>query len=301
MKISPMTQTGATVGVIEGTGTPPALKPRSLKMMTNATPGQPEVPPQETAAAEELSISDDNIDKSKEVVEETQPLSPQLAAIAKQRRALQQERQALDKEKADFTAQKTSHGDAVDIAKLKSDPLGVLLDAGVTYDQMTEAILARQSNGYNPEIKALQEKLKALEEGVDKKLTDRDAQAKQAALGEMQKEAVLISAQGEEFALVRETKSIPHVMKLIERTYDEKGEILDVKDALKLIEDELFQESLKLTKISKVQSQFAPQTPVLPPTQQQRQMKTLTNRDTAAVPMSRKARALAAFQGTLKK
>lgn len=290
MKISPMSSAGLTVGAISaGDAAPPVPTLRSLKMMTNATPGR----------VEEPAPTPDTL-ATPEATEETQPLSPQFAALAKQRRALQvKEREIADREKA-LAERSAIPADSVDMARLKSDPLGVLLDAGVTYDQMTEAILAKQ-DGSSEQIRALEAKLKAMEEGFDKKLTDKDTQAEQAALAEMRKEALVLSGQGEEFELVRETGSIPDVMKLIEQTYRQTGEVLDVREALKLVEDELITESLKIARLQKVQGQIAPAQPAPQPQQLQRQMRTLTNRDTASVPMDRKARALAAFAGTLKK
>lgn len=299
MKISPMTATGAVVGAI-GTGPEPqsmVQKLRSLKMNTNATPGRviEEAPPDA-----ELTISAISSDTAPAATEEPQPLSPQLAAIARAKRALQvKEREIADREKA-LQAQTPAQGDVITKAQLKSDPLSVLQDAGVTYEQMTQAILDRQ-NGYNPEIHELKQKIADLESGIDKKLTDRDAQTEQAALKEMRSEAIQLTAQGEDFELVRETRSIPQVMQLIERTYRQTGEVLDVREALKLVEAELVKDGLKLANFKKIQSQFSPPAPAIQPMQPQRQMRTLTNRLTASVPMDRKARALAAFQGTLKK
>lgn len=296
MKISPVPGLGSVVGSVEAGAPAPqglAQKIRSLRMNTNATPGRPEdiAPP---PAAEELTIPPTN-----EVVDEaTQPLSPQFAALARQRRALQvKEREINDKLKA-LEAQSSAPTDAVPIARLKSDPIGTLLEQGVTYEQLTEAVLANQ-NGYNPEIAALKEKIAALESGFDKKLTDREAQGEQAALAEMRREASQLIAQGEDYELVRETGSLHDVMDLIERTYRQSGEVLDVREALKLVEDELVKDAMKIAQTKKVQSQFAP-APVPQAPQYQRQMRTLTNRDNASVPLSRKARALAAFAGTLK-
>ncbi len=298
MKISPMSPNGVTVGAMStGAEAPQSMvqKIRALKMNTNATPGRTEEAPPDPA----LTIPDTNIEQKSVAAEETQPLSPQYAALAKQRRALQvKERELADREKA--LTQTPAGSGGVDLAKLKSDPLGVMLEAGVTYEYLTEQILANQ-NGYNPEIRELKDKIAALESGFDKKLVDKETQAEQAALSEMRREAAQLVSQGDDFELVRETKNIPTVMELIEKTYRETGEVLDVREALGLVENELIEESLKLANLKKIQSRFAP-APALPqPQQQQRQMRTLTNRDTAAVPLSRKARALAAFQGTLKK
>lgn len=291
MKISPV---GAGFGPIvappsdAGAVVPKAPDIRKLRMTTNASPDR-----FEGDNPQESSIPPNN-EPSNVGAEETKPLSPQLAEIARQRRALQvKERELADKEKR----LATQHASGVDLTRIKTEPLKVLQEAGVTYEQLTEAILANQ--GGSPEIHALKAEIKALKEGVDKNFMDRDTQAEQQVLAEMKREALKLAGEGDAFEMVRETRSIPQVMKLIERTYREQGEILEVSEALQLVEDELIKESLRIANIGKVQSRMAP-APV-PQQPQQRTMRTLTNRDTARSVMSSKARAIAAFNGTLKK
>lgn len=297
MKISPMASPQNMVtGNISGTNTSQHdgnLSLRSLKMNTNATPEwqRPDIQAQvqELPPAQKLSNPTTNEGET----EATQPLSPQFAALAKQRRALQvKERELAEKEKALSSPQEGQ----IPLARLKSEPLKVLLESGVTYEQLTEQILANQGN---QEVYALKAEIEALKNGVDQKFKDRETQAEQQALMQMRQEAQRLIAQGDDFELVRETRNLPNVMKLIERTYRQSGEVLDVKEACKLVEDHLFNEAQRMAKLNKVQSQLIPQTP---PPQMQRQpvMRTLTNRDTATVPMTAKQRALAAFYGTLK-
>lgn len=243
-------------------------------------------------SAQELSISDTNETK---VAEATQPLSPQYAELAKRRRALQLKERALaEKEKALASSQTGSLG--IDIDRLKSQPLSVLQEAGVTYDQLTEAILASQANS---EVNALKAEINALKEGIDKKFTERDTQAEQQVLMQMKREAESLASQGDQFELVRETRSIPDVMRLIERTYRETGEVLEVSEALSLVEDELFKDLNKLVGLNKIKSTLIPpQPPAAPQAQQSPAMRTLKNRDTAAIPLSRRARALAAWNNS---
>ncbi len=289
MKVSPIASPGNSLP----TSGAPAQSLRSLRMNTNATPGRIEDLPPDPS----LTIPDTS-EHATAVDEVTQPLSPQLAAIAKQRRALQvKERELADREKALLT-QSPVPGGGVDLARLKSEPLSVLLEAGVTYEQLTQAILANQDGDSSQVVEA---RIRALEESFDKKLADRDQQSEKQVLAEMQREATSLAAEGDDFEMVRETRSIPDVMKLIERTYKETGEVLDVKEALQLVETELVNESLKIARLKKVQSQIAPPPAPPPPPNQHRQMRTLTNRDTASVPMTAKQRALAAFNGTLKR
>jgi hypothetical protein len=87
-------------------------------------------------------------------------------------------------------------------------------------------------------------------------------------------------------------------MRFIEKTYDETGDVVDVHEALQLFEEEYFKDALKLANAKKVQSKLAPPAPV--PQPQRSGMRTLTNRDTAQMPIDRKQRALAAFHGTLR-
>jgi hypothetical protein len=262
---------------------------RQKRMATNATPLQAEPP----LADGEPPISDNS--ETNPAVEATGPISPQFAALAKQRRVLQQERRTFEDEKKAFQEKSQGSG-SVDLARLKSEPLSVLMEAGVTYDQLTEAILA---NPGNSEISTLKAEIKALKEGVDQKFTDKETQNEQQVLKQMQKEAEQLSAEGDTYELVRETGSIPDVMELIERTYRESGEVLDVSEALQLVEDELVKRQEKLLQTKKMQGLATRPNPEI----QQRQpgMRTLTNKDNASIPLSAKQRALAAFYGNLKK
>jgi hypothetical protein len=320
MKITPMAQGGQTLGSVdlgrtadpikmeraraiargeapaEPTATQteqPRPNTRSIRMRTQMSPDRQEAI--QEAVEETQSSTPESVEQG--AVEATQPLSPQFAALAKQKRALQLERAQLDKDKAELSARGTTDDSSALIAKLKSSPLSVLQEHGVTYDQLTEQLLS--GGGTDPRILELEAKLQALESGMEKKLVDRDAATETAALNEMRKEADRLAKDGDSFELVRETNSVPQAIELIRRTYKETGEILDVQDALQAVEDELIEESLKLARLNKVQGRLAPQE--LPLQQQpQRQMRTLTARDSSQAPMSARARALAAFNGTLR-
>lgn len=287
MKISPVPMLGSTVAAVEGVAPAQSMsqKIRALRMNTNATPGRVD--------DGELSIPVPS-DPAQAVDEATKPLSPQFAALAKQKRALQvQERALADREKA--LSGKLTQSSGVDIARLKSDPLGILLENGVTYEQLTQAVLANNS-GITPELQRLQSKIDALEAGVDKKLTDRDTQQEQQALAEMRREALQMIATGNKYKHVRVNGSVPDVIDYIHKVYKKDGSVLEVKEALDHFEQfhtEQYEEHQK--KLAEEERALAPPVP------QPRSMRTLTNRDTASVPMSAKARALAAFAGTLKR
>lgn len=274
---------------------------RKIKMRTNVSPDRNYEPTatEPVAAAPAQSATPDGSVKTTEAAEDTKPISPQFAALARQKRSLQlKEKELADREAK--IAQAPTNGNQNVMADLKANPLRVLQEAGVTYEQLTEAIVNNQ-NGVNPEIQALRAEIAALKEGVDKSLTDRDTQAEQQVYAEMLREANGLIAQGDTYEMIRETKSQPDVMELIRRTWKETGEVLDVSEACNLVEEELLNETLKYAKLKKVQSKVAP-APVQQQSQApQRTMKTLTNRDNATPQMSRRDRMMAAFNGTLKK
>jgi hypothetical protein len=270
---------------------------RRITMKTNASPDRYDAQVAAEAPAEAVdSTKTDETGQTNAAVESTQPLSPQFAALAKERRALQVMKREIAEEKAKMG--KPPEGEYLSKADLLANPLKIF-DAGLTYDQLTEAILKNQS-GITPEIQSLKAELKALKEGVDKTFTDRDTQAEKQVLSEMKREAQGLIQTGDDYEMVRETGSLPHVIDLIHRTYKTTGEVLDVQEALNLVETDLITETLKVANLKKVKSKIAPE-PVQAPQSQGKQMKTLTNRDGSGIPLDRRARAIAAMNGTLRK
>lgn len=288
---------------------------RKIKMRTNVSPDRPietEVnqaePGQENSYAQNVTdqepapdngISHDSSD-AEPVTEVTKPLSPQFAALARQRRALQlKEREIADRERA---LASSSPKESVDVlGRLKSNPLAVLQEAGVTYDQLTEAILANPSN---PDLQAIRDELKATKEEFSKTLTERDAQTEREALAEMRRNTNRLVAEGDDFEMIRETGSQADVVKLIHQVYKSEGVVLDEAEAATLVEEQLLKEAEKIARIKKLQSRLAP-APSEPANQTQfnqpRQMTTLTNRDNARAVLSRRDRAIAAALGQLRR
>lgn len=274
---------------------PKAVAQPTIKMNTNRTVLRDPVieATPEPAPEVETAIPDADV-QANAVREATQPLSPQFAALAKQRRALQvKERELAEKEKVLGSSNRAELE-----ARIKAQPLSVLQELGVTYDQLTNDILASQG-GVNPEIQSLKAEIKALKEGVDKTLSDKDVAQEQAVIREISRNVTQL-AQGDDWEFIRETQSQPDVVELIRRTYKESGELLDELEAMKLVEEHLVNEYHKLAKLKKVQSKLtAPPAPL----QQQPQtgMRTLTNKDSAKPVIDRRQRAMLAFTGQLKR
>jgi hypothetical protein len=279
MKVSPMPAGSMPTMDQNQVMAPSQTQIPRIKMTTNANP-------------EEYHPISNPIETQVNETEATKTLDPQIARLQKHRRALLLKEKEL---KAKEEALNQPQQGLIDVNRLKSDPLNVLLENGVTYDQLTQAIMSNQQNS---EVYKLKTEIESLKKGVDQKFVEKDALAEQQVLAEMRREADRLQFRSDDFELVRETRSVPVVMKLIERTWRERKEVIDVPEAMKLVEDELFKDAQRVAKSKKMQSLF-PQ--AMQTQQRQPQMRTLTNRDTASVPVSRKARALAAYYGTLKR
>ena len=273
---------------------------KKIKMRTQRSPDRPiEEAPVEEAPE---SVISDPAEQVTAAIEDTKPLSPQLAALAKQRRALQvKERELADREKA-IESKSTNDGTADLISKLQTQPLSVLREAGLMgnpdfYSQLTQAILDEQ-NGVNPEVQALKKELEAVKNGIDEKFTSREAQQEEAALTEMLYEAEALGKEGDAYELIREEDAYDQVLRRIHDTYRQSGRVLDVAEAMNFVENQLLEKNLKAAKYKKVQSKLAPE----PVTQQpQKQgMRTLTNRDNATPQLDRRSRAMAAFHNQRK-
>jgi hypothetical protein len=278
MKISP--SPSANIGAVS------VNAPQAIKMETQVSTDRG---PDEKA---EISAKPD-------VVEDIKPLSPQLAELAKARRSLQIKERDLETREKALQSQVPEQSDLS--VKLKSQTLQTLQEQGLLtpefYNSFTEFLVSGQA-GLNPDIQALKDEIKTLKEGVDKSFTDRDQQAEKQVLDEMRRQALEL-AKDDQFENVREEKAVPQVIELIHRTYKKTGEVMDVDEALKLVEDHLREQNFKRAQYKSIQSRFQalPPQPVVPSRQP---MRTLTNRDTATVPMDRRSRALLAALGQLK-
>lgn len=313
---------GQQVDKVEPSGDPQVDRARAsikkIKMKTQFSTNRHEAPPAEepdpTEPVVESLIADGTIqsptpdtNEQTQGTEETRPLSPQFAALAKTKRALQvKERELAQREEALKAQSPVNSADYISKADLIANPLKIF-EAGLTYDQLTEAILN------NPTANAIDPiKLRAeIKEDIKKELlgefSTRDQQAEAQVLADIKREAMAITAQGDDFEAIREARAQQTVVDLIHRTWKTTGEVMDVMDAAQLVENQLIDEAIPFARIKKVQSRLTPaqeqqiaQTPIAPKPNT-KIMRTLTNRDNASPVMDRRARAIAAMNGTLKR
>ena len=296
---------------------------RRIKMRTQSSPDRHKrleaaieaatpveaAPAVETPSVETPSDKVDMVEPTVEATEETKPLSPQVAAFAKAKRALQIEREQFAKEKAEFDG-KNKDVQSLEAyrARVKANALKVLQEEGVTYDQLTEQILASNQSGVD--LSELRSQLKAellseLKEETQKTFSSRDTQQEEAALTEMLYSAEALAKDNDDYALIRDKKAFDQVLRRIYTNYKKTGQVEDVRDAMNLVENQLLEKDLAIANHKKIQSRLQPQaqpaTPAKTGGMNTKVMRTLTNRDgVSSTSMTTRERAIAAMEGRLK-
>lgn len=288
---------------------------KRIKMKTQQSTNRHEIEPMaisEDPALEKVLTDPESpiphTNEPAEVPEETRPLSPQFAALAKAKRALQvKEREIATREEALKTQSPVNNGEFISKADLLANPMKVF-EAGVTYDQLTEAILSNQ-NGQTFDAKTIDQLVeKKLNERLEKEFGSRDSQAEQQVLADIKREIVqTVNSSPDQFEAIQKANAYEDVKELIHRTWKQTGEVLDVSEAAELVENQLIDEALPFAQLKKVQSRITPaqekfvEKILNPPKPGTKIMRTLTNRDSASPVMDKRARAIAAMQGTLKR
>lgn len=271
---------------------------RVITAKTNSNPTQINVTPK----VEELQPQGQP--NKSEASPEVKQLSPQHEALAKKESTLRaREREFQAKEAALESRIKQAVEDALGQYKgrLKQAPLDVLNEEGLTYDQLVEQAV----NAPDPTTRAIQQKIDSIEANQKKFVEDstKAAQAqREAAIKQIKYDVQELIETDTSFETIKATESTEDVVNLITRTFDESGKLLTVDQAAKMVEDELFEEAIKIANLSKVKSKLTPGlTPELvKETKQQEPVKqatTLTNKMSSSRPMTARERAIARFKG----
>lgn len=255
-----------------------------------------------------------------------QPLSAQYAQLARKEKALRAQVTELKGKEAELAkreealAAKDAEYSSKFISKdkLKEDIVGTLLEAGLTYDEVTQAFLSQpqtpQDSALSAEIRSLKAELKAMKadsEGTKKSIAENQTKQYQDAVNQIRKDAERLVESDANFETIKETGNSEEIVKLIQKTFEEEHYLMTVEDAAQAIEDELVEEISKYSRLSKIQKKL--QGPSASPgqkktdpapqnqSQQQQSAKTLSNNMSSGRPMTARERAIAAFEGKLKK
>jgi hypothetical protein len=314
-------------------------------MLTNAAPAQAQEHPVQNPsqlAPEDLSAvqnrtaeGQNNVDEatlsSKSAPEAPAPekdkelLSTQYAQLARREKALYAKAQARERAIAEREAAIQAREEAIKAKdseyqakyipkdRLTQDTINVLLENGLSYDQITQMFLTQQTQDPATKlaIQRLEQQLRAQEEAreADRKAmqANQDAQYQQA-LKQIRSDASELISQDSRFEAIKATRSLGDVVELIEETFKQDGRVMSVEEACQEVEDHLVEKLSQYSQISKIQqrlrsTQAANASPKQSEqTSQQHQPKpTLTNAVSTSKKLTAKERAILAFNNQLKK
>lgn len=232
----------------------------------------------------------------------------QLRAQAKQ---FQDQKAAFEAEKAQLL-QKAQTPDTSWKDKIKQDLIGTLAEAGLTYDEVLNTYVNHTPMDQN--MKLFQAKMREIEEKTDKlnnQFTETQKQNYNQAVKQIKTEVKqLVKSAPEDFEVINSQGELAEeaVVKLIEKTYEDEGYLMDVADAAREVEDYMAEQTLALAKLKKIQAKLTPsqeaaQAEVKIEPKEQKTPTTLSHdMQSASKPLTakeRRQRAIMAFEGKL--
>ena len=231
---------------------------------------------------------------------EAKQLDPKYEALAKKESAFRTRERDFQAKEAAFKAQVAELEAAKSFKqRLLENPLEALNEAGITYDQLVEQAV----NAPDASTREIKQELKTIKEAQSKLAEDaqKATQAqRESAITQIRHDVLELVDSDPNFETVKGTGSADDVVELITRTFDESGRLLSIDVAAKMVEDELFEEALKIASLGKVKAKLSPA-----PTQETKpqlheaakSMTTLTNNMTSTRPLTPRERALRVFRG----
>ena len=294
---------------------PSQVAPEDLSaIQAPSSEGQNNIDEATTSQSQEVQAKD----KEKEL------LSTQYAQLARREKALYAKAQARERAIAEREASIQAREEAIKAKdaeyqskyvpkeRLSQDTINVLLENGLTYDQITQQFLTQQTQDPATKLalQRLESQLRAQEEAreADRKAAQEAQSAQyQQALKQIRSDAAELVAEDSRFEAIKATRSIGDVVELIEETFKQDGRVMSVEEACREVEDHLVEKLSQYSQINKIQQRLkAAQSASSPKqpgqsSQPQQPKPTLTNAVGTSKKLSAKERAILAFKGELSK
>lgn len=216
----------------------PEVTQATIEPTSEGTPASTEVAPPEVKPAELPKMDD-------------LEYSSKLAHLAKQEKSLVAKKQELSNLQKELDSYKSLQELA------KSNPMAILDHFGLTYDALTDALLTQQDpdtkrfNDVKAEIEALKKERQLEAERVEQA---RNQEAENAYKWGIQK---IAEDNGDEFELVKHYAAYDSVYEVCKQYYEQTNQMLDLKEALQLVEKDLEEQLNPIVGLKKVKSKFA--------------------------------------------
>lgn len=240
-------------------------------------------------------------------------LSPKFAALAKRERMLRERvREFEEREKKLKDSEDARSSSMITKDRLKQSPMEVLLENGVTYEQLTNEIL-NQGNRADPVFIKLQQELKEIKEAqaqTSSKFEDTQKQQYDQAVNQISREVKLLTDSDPRFKSIKAMGMQEAVVEYIKDKFESDGYLMSEEEAAVAVEKHLYDEFDRI-RLQLVPPEPTPE-PEAPPAPQRQQpqvtMQTLSNTAAQATASrggrmserERVERAKLAFRGQLK-
>lgn len=273
----------------------------------------PKAPTQAQSAADSTPLEGSII-----VNQESTPTTPPAPAKDERMEALERRERAIRRQARELKAQKVQIDQSTQgrlsadewKQKFMQDPTTV----GLQYEEIANRYLKQPSpeESLVAELKRQIEELKGGQTSIQKKMEETQSQAYEAAKKQISQEVSRLVDTSEDFSLVKASQASDAVTSLIEQVYQEEGVLMSVEDAAKEVESYLLEQAISLASLEKVKKKLLPTEPTAEAGQLKTPQVTSTPKSTtlthsmsqaSTLPTdskSRRARAIAAFQGQLK-
>lgn len=226
--------------------------------------------------------------------------APKFAALSRKEKALRQREEQLEARLAELEEKTknldSEYGGYKNIKnRLQTEPLKVMEESGLTFDELTKMILENDGaptpdmqikhlreeldGKYSKELEALKQELKEKEEQSQQKQYQDTIEDYMVELGEH------ISDNSDRYEMIKASDAVDLVYQVVEEHYNETGKILSNDEACEHVENYLLEEAKKYLNLSKVKSLLGSEEPTEKPVKAPRQSSvTLSNADASEVP-----------------
>lgn len=209
-------------------------------------------------------------------------MAERLALLARKEKAFSTKMLELkaqeEKMKADKASMESSY---IPKQKLVDDPFSVLKDNGLTYDQLTEKLLAQNGGVQDPVILELQSQVKELREQLSEQrssVENKEKQSYEQAVAVQRHAVTSLLDSDPQFEMIKATNSHEDVVQMIIDTFKKDNILLSPMEAAQKVENFLYDEAFKLVSVPKIKAKLGQPMESLPRHQEViNDSKTLTN------------------------
>lgn len=180
--------------------------------------------------------------------------------------------------------------------RLKNEPLKVLEEAGLSFEQLAEMALNDGKPTFDMQQAELEKRMSSKLAELEKKLQEKEenekAQRQEAILSEFKNGLqAYIEENASTYELVKANDAFDLVFDVIETQAERTGEVMDYKDACEAVETYLLEEAKKHLSLSKIKALLGNQGTEKESKQEERSSVTLSN-ELSAQPVSESGRRL---------